>query len=91
MLRKLLAGGLYPPFFTDPRWLARLRAAASTTGTGRPAAYARLDRALVEGPTPAIPVVYIAGTPQLFSKRVACHTFLPQYSGLVDFASLCLK
>jgi ABC-type transport system substrate-binding protein len=88
---KLLAGGLYPPFFSDPRWLARLRAAASTTGAGRPAAYARLDRALAEGPTPAVPVVYIAGTPQLFSKRVGCHTFLPQYSGLVDFASLCLK
>jgi ABC-type transport system substrate-binding protein/class 3 adenylate cyclase/tRNA A-37 threonylcarbamoyl transferase component Bud32 len=88
---KLLAGGLYPPFFTDPRWLARLRAAASTTGTGRAAAYARLDRALAEGPTPAVPVVYIAGTPQLFSKRVGCHTFLPQYSGLVDFAALCLK
>jgi hypothetical protein len=61
-----LAGGLYPPFFTDPRWLARLRAVASTTGTGRPAAYARLDRALAEGPTPAAPVVYIVGTPQLF-------------------------
>ena len=77
---RLLAGGLYPPFFTDPRWLARLRAAASTTGAGRAAAYSRLDRALAEGPTPAVPVVYLAGTPQLFSKRIGCHTFLPQYT-----------
>jgi hypothetical protein len=40
---------------------------------------------------PAVPLAFFAGTPQLFSQRVGCHTFLPQYNGLVDFASLCLN
>jgi ABC-type transport system substrate-binding protein/class 3 adenylate cyclase/tRNA A-37 threonylcarbamoyl transferase component Bud32/streptogramin lyase len=86
-----LADGLYPPFFKETPWLVRMRAAEKVTGRGRPAAYARLDHELGHGPTPAVPLVFVAGTPQLFSARVACHTFLPQYNGLVDFASLCLK
>jgi hypothetical protein len=60
------------------------------TGPHRAAAFQRLDRAVDLGPTPIVPVAFIAGTPQLFSQRVGCHRFLPQYSGLVDFASLCL-
>jgi peptide/nickel transport system substrate-binding protein len=87
----LLGSGLYPAFFTDAHWLARLRAAAKVTGARRPAVYERLDRRLALGPTPTVPLAFMAGTAQLFSKRVGCHTFLPQYSGLVDFASLCLK
>ena len=46
---------------------------------------------LANGPTPAVPLMFAAGTPQLFSKRIGCHTFLPQYNGIVDFSSLCLK
>jgi ABC-type transport system substrate-binding protein len=88
---KMLADGLYPPFFQDAHWVERLRAVARTTGAARPAAYERLDRELALGPVPSVPLVFIAGTPQLFSQRVACHTFLPQYNGLVDFASLCLR
>ena len=87
----LLGSGFYPAFFKDAAWLARLRAAARVTGTRRPAVYERLDRDLALGPTPAVPLAFMAGTAQLFSERVGCHTFLPQYAGLVDFASLCLK
>jgi ABC-type transport system substrate-binding protein/class 3 adenylate cyclase/tRNA A-37 threonylcarbamoyl transferase component Bud32 len=88
---QLLGGGLYPAFFKSPPWIARLRAAARLTGARRPAAYERLDHELALGPVPAVPLAFFAGTPQLFSQRVGCHTFLPQYNGLVDFASLCLN
>ncbi|MDX6573048.1 MAG: hypothetical protein QOC86_2204 [Gaiellales bacterium] len=87
---KRLADGLYPPWFRDPHWVAQMRAAERVTGPRRAAAFQRLDRAVDLGPTPIVPVAFIAGTPQLFSQRVGCHRFLPQYSGLVDFASLCL-
>jgi ABC-type transport system substrate-binding protein len=83
--------GFEPPFFTDPRWLARLRAAARFEGESRARAYAQLDLALARGPLPMVALDQVGSSPQLFSGRVRCHTFLPLFGGIADIASFCLR
>jgi len=85
------ARGFYPPFFRDRRWLARIEAVARLRGATRAAAYRRLDRALARGPLPLAAFAVYESSPQLFSARVRCRTFLPFYGGLVDPTSLCLR
>jgi hypothetical protein len=82
-----------PPSFTDARWLARMRAAARLTGDARVRSFAALDVGLARGPVPMIALDQAGNSPQLFSERVPvrCHTFLPQFGGIVDIASLCLR
>jgi ABC-type transport system substrate-binding protein/class 3 adenylate cyclase/tRNA A-37 threonylcarbamoyl transferase component Bud32/streptogramin lyase len=79
------------PFGSDAPWVGRMRAVSKVQGAARPAAYRQLDRELALGPVPAVPLSFSAGSPQLFSSRIGCHSFVPQFYGLVDFASLCLK
>jgi ABC-type transport system substrate-binding protein len=83
--------GFYPKFFTDRAWLARMRAAARLRGDARLRAYRRLDTAVTTGPVPLAVLYYTNDSPQLFSSRVGCQTFLPQIAGLVDLGSLCLR
>jgi peptide/nickel transport system substrate-binding protein len=87
----VLDGDFFPRFFRDPRWLARIRATSRVQGAARARTYRQLDQALAKGPLPLTGISVSAGSPQLFSARVKCRTFLPFYSGLVDPTSLCLK
>jgi ABC-type transport system substrate-binding protein/class 3 adenylate cyclase/tRNA A-37 threonylcarbamoyl transferase component Bud32 len=87
----VLDGDFFPRFFRDRKWLTRIRAAARVQGAARPQAYRQLDRALAQGPLPLTAISVGFGSPQLFSARVTCRTFLPFYNGFVDPTSLCLK
>jgi ABC-type transport system substrate-binding protein/class 3 adenylate cyclase/tRNA A-37 threonylcarbamoyl transferase component Bud32/sugar lactone lactonase YvrE len=81
----------YPPFFTDPRWLGKIRDAARLKGDARARAYRRLDLDLARGPVPVTAVAVADSPPQLFSARVTCKTFLPMFFSLADPTSLCVK
>jgi ABC-type transport system substrate-binding protein/class 3 adenylate cyclase/tRNA A-37 threonylcarbamoyl transferase component Bud32 len=80
-----------PPWFTDVHWLAQMRAAARATGPVRAQSFAALDFALARGPVPMLALDQAGTSPQLFSARIRCHTFLPQLGGIADIASLCLR
>ena len=82
--------GYYPAFFREPKWLARIAAAGRLRGAARAAAYRRLDLDLARGPLPLAAFAVFESSPQLFSARVRCRTFLPFFDGLVDPTSLCL-
>jgi hypothetical protein len=80
----------YPGWLTDAHWLGRIRAAERVQGPGRAAAYRKLDRDLATHELPVTGLTVNVSPPQLFSARVSCHTFLPQFAGLADPTSLCL-
>ncbi|MGZ4115534.1 MAG: ABC transporter substrate-binding protein, partial [Actinomycetota bacterium] len=81
----------YPAWFKDARWLGRMRAAAAAPEGARAADYRRLDRDLASGPLPATGLTENVSSPQFFSARVTCASYLPQFSGLADPTSLCLN
>ncbi len=80
-----------PPWFTDARWLERMRAAARLRGEARARAFAALDLGLARGPVPMLALEHVGNSPQLFSARVGCHEFLPQFGGIADIASFCVR
>jgi hypothetical protein len=77
-----------PKLFADPRWLARMRAAAAAPLGRRAAAYARLDRALALGPAPLAVLGSRPGVPELVSSRLGCISY---DLGRLDLAGLCLQ
>jgi hypothetical protein len=81
----------YPAWFTDARWLGRMRAAAAAPEAARAADYRRLDRDLARGPLPATGLTENVSPPQFFSARVSCASYLPQFFGMADPTSLCLN
>jgi ABC-type transport system substrate-binding protein/class 3 adenylate cyclase/streptogramin lyase/tRNA A-37 threonylcarbamoyl transferase component Bud32 len=83
--------GYFPRWFQDRRWLDRIEAAGRLRGTARAAAYRNLDLALARGPLPLAAFAGFESSPQLFSARVRCRTFLPFFGGLVDPTSLCVS
>jgi peptide/nickel transport system substrate-binding protein len=76
-----------PKLFADPRWLARMRAAAAAPLGRRGATYARLDRALALGPAPLAVIGSRPGVPELVTARLGC---LGYDLGRLDLAGLCL-
>ena len=81
----------YPAWFKDARWLGRMRAAAAAPEAARAVAYRKLDRDLAGGPLPATGLTENVSPPQFFSARVTCASYLPQFYGLADPTSLCLR
>jgi hypothetical protein len=77
-----------PKLFADPRWLARIRAAAAAPLGRRAATYARLDRGLALGPAPLAVLGSRPGVPELVSSRLGC---LSYDQGRLDVAGLCLQ
>jgi ABC-type oligopeptide transport system substrate-binding subunit/class 3 adenylate cyclase/tRNA A-37 threonylcarbamoyl transferase component Bud32 len=83
--------GFYPAWFRDRHWLNRIEASGRLRGAARAGAYRGLDRALARGPLPIAAFAGFESSPQLFSARVGCRTFLPFFGGLVDPTSLCVS
>jgi peptide/nickel transport system substrate-binding protein len=88
--RGSLASG-YPVFFDERSWVNRMQRAAATPEPERARAYAKLDMSLVRDAAPVAVGFGSPGVPQLFSRRVGCQTFLPEFAGWVDFSALCLR
>ena len=75
-------------YFDDARWVRRLGGAATKSGSARRRAYSLLDRDLMRGPAPVVPLFASAKTGTLVSSRVGCFRFNPVYG--TDFGALCL-
>ena len=75
-------------YFGDARWDGRLGAAATKAGSARRRAYSVLDRDLMRGPAPIVPLFASTHTATLVSSRVGCFRFNRVYG--IDFAALCL-
>jgi ABC-type transport system substrate-binding protein len=75
-------------YFDDAAWSRRLAAAATRSGRARARAYSSLDRDLMRGPAPIVPLFVSTSTGTLLSSRVGCFTFRPVYA--TDFGALCL-
>ena len=76
-------------YFDDPRWAGRLEAAGTKSGSARRRAYSQLDRDLMRGPAPIVPLFAATQTGTLVSSRVGCFRFNRVYG--TDFAALCLN
>jgi hypothetical protein len=92
MVNILLQPDAHPPGFPDlfgaPRWVRRMRAAATAPLERRDAVYARLDAGLARGPAPFAVLGSPPGTPQLYSARLGCERFA---FGRLDLSSLCIR
>jgi ABC-type transport system substrate-binding protein len=77
--------------YDDPRFLRAMRATFEVGGTGRAAAYRRLDAQMFLESPPAAVYATMRGSAQVFSSRIGCQVFRPQDSGLVDLAALCSR
>jgi peptide/nickel transport system substrate-binding protein len=75
-------------YFDDAVWSRRLAAAATLRGRTRARAYSSLDRGLMQGPAPIVPLFVSTSTGTLLSSRVGCFKFHPVYA--TDFGALCL-
>jgi peptide/nickel transport system substrate-binding protein len=77
--------------YHDPRFDARMDAAAAMTGPARYAAYARLDADLMRVGAPIAPLLNVY-RPELVSRRIRpdC-TYFPPSPGGLDYATTCLR
>jgi ABC-type transport system substrate-binding protein len=75
-------------YFEDSRWNGRLGAAATKSGRARRRTYSLLDRDLMRGPAPIVPLFASTQTATLVSSRVGCFRFDKVYG--TDFGALCL-
>jgi ABC-type transport system substrate-binding protein len=80
-------GSSSPDLFDDPAWLARIRRTGDIGGAARPGAYAALDAALVRGPAPYAPLVFMTSS-SLTGPRLGCVRFAG-VTGLPDLVALC--
>jgi ABC-type oligopeptide transport system substrate-binding subunit len=88
MLNVLLEQGAVAPTFVDPRWRARLAAAAGLAGAERYLTYARLDAELARSAAPLVAFGSLSAL-DFFSARVGCQVFTPAYG--IDLAALCVR
>ena len=77
--------------YADKTFLARMRATYRVGGTARAAAYRQLVAQMFRQSPPAAVFASQNGPPQLFSSRIGCQVFRPQYGGYVDLPALCIR
>ncbi len=75
--------------FDDPKFQARMAAAAKLAGAGRTAAYAKLDADIMRVAAPWAPVANRVAR-ELVSSRVGCYVAQSVFPQL-DLAAVCLK
>jgi ABC-type transport system substrate-binding protein len=75
-------------YFDDPAWNRRLTAAAGLRGRARLSAYSKLDRDLMRGPAPLVPLMTTTQTATLVSSRVGCFGSQRVYG--TNWGALCL-